>query len=186
MTKPQSDQVDEPIEIQPYDPGWPEVFRSEALRIQSQLGNHAMAIEHIGSSAIPGLQGKPVVDIMVGVRSGDLRVDMLRSELNDYDSLGEAGVPGRLYFRKRGTEAVNVHVVEFLGTHWTDNLLLREYLLAHPDEAKRYGRTKIQIVNSGICRLLAYSQSKREIMEELLSNARTWRLEYGTGSDNDA
>jgi GrpB-like predicted nucleotidyltransferase (UPF0157 family) len=177
-----SDQVDEPIEIQQYDPGWIEVYRSEALRIRSHHGIPSIAIEHIGSTAIPGLCGKPVVDIMVGVRLSDLPAETLCLAFNGYEFPGKAGVPGRLYFRKRGKEAVNVHVVDYQEKHWTDILLLRDYLLVHADEAERYGRTKVQIVSRGISTLPAYSEAKREIVEELLAKARAWRIRCATES----
>jgi len=169
-------QVDEPVEIRAYDARWAEVFRNEAMRLHAQLGSIAVGIEHIGSTAVPGLRGKPVVDIMIGVRARDLRIETVRPMLSDYDCFGEAGVPGRVYFGKRTPEGINVHIVEHSGTHWHDNLLLRDYLRAHPDEADRYGMAKEEIVGRGICTLVAYSEAKRGVIKELLSRAHSWAL----------
>jgi GrpB-like predicted nucleotidyltransferase (UPF0157 family) len=171
----QTNQLDEPIEIVEYDPRWPEVFGSEAFKLRTQLGSHAEGIEHIGSTAVPGLRGKPVLDIMVG-HSPAIYPRLLRPMLYDYESLGEAGVPGRLYFRKRKPSAINLHVVTYRGQLWTDNLILRDYLRTHLDVAQRYGRAKDEILGRGIFTLLAYSQAKHVTMVDLLEHARTWRM----------
>jgi len=171
-------QLDEPIEIEEYNPAREKVFRSAANEIRRRLGVLVLGIEHIGSTAVPGLRGKPVVDIMLGVGPGDLRLERLRPALDGYESLGEAGVPGRLYFRRRKSEAINVQAVEFGGMLWIDSVLLRDYLRAHPDEVQRYGRTKSNIIEGGTRTLLAYSRAKHEMIQDLLTHARAWRHEH--------
>src|SRR5438105_344670 len=96
------------------------------------------SVEHIGSTAVPGLDAKPIVDLLVGVPlelSGLLK-------LPDYEACGEAGVPGRLYFRKRGPVAFNAQVVVKDGPLWRDALAVRDYLRAHPEEVARYAQAK--------------------------------------------
>ena len=171
-------QLDEPIEIEAYNPALETVFLSAAKALRTRLGALALGIEHIGSTAVPGLRGKPVVDIMLGVGPGDLQEEKLRSALDGYESLGEAGVPGRLHFRRRKTEAINVHAVEYGGKLWIDNVLLRDYLQAHPDEAERYGRIKDKIVEGGNHTLLLYSRAKHEMIQDLLANARAWKYKH--------
>jgi len=186
MTELHQNQLDEPIEIQPYDPVWIEVFRSESANLWARLRDQVIAIEHIGSTAIPGLRSKPVIDVMVGVEAIDLFPEVLAPLLDEYDSLGEAGVPGRLYFRKRKNEAINVHAVEYLGRHWVNNILVREYLLAHPHEAERYGRAKDRILAEGLRTLLAYSHAKQTIMAKLLTDARAWGHRHSLERGNSA
>ena len=77
MTELHQNQLDEPIEIQPYDPVWIEVFRSESANLWARLRDQVIAIEHIGSTAIPGLRSKPVIDVMVGVEAIDLFPEVL-------------------------------------------------------------------------------------------------------------
>ena len=168
-------ELDEPVELRAYDRIWSETYRYESNRLNLKLRGHVVAVEHIGSTAVPGLRSKPIVDIMVGVRAVGLRIEVIAPLLDEYESLGLAGVPGRLYFRKRGKHAVNVHVVEYLGKHWQDNILIREYLRAHPKEADRYGQFKDRILAEGSCTLIAYSRAKQAIMDQLLSDAGEWR-----------
>ncbi len=174
MSELQSNQLDERIEVHSFNPEWIDLYRIEAMALHIRLVGRVLGIEHIGSTAIPGIRAKPVVDIMVGVESYNLQTEVIDPLLRGYECLGEAGVPGRLYFRRRDHAAVNVHAVEYLGKHWVNNLLFRDYLLTHPEEAGRYGRAKDQILAKGICTLLAYSRAKQPIMEELLTNARAW------------
>ena len=171
-------QLDEPIEIEAYNPAWADVFRSTAKDIRAQLGKRILAIEHIGSTAVPGLRGKPVVDVMIGVEHDILQEEVLHPALIGYESLGESGVPGRLYFRKRKPHAINLHGVEYQGTLWADNILLREYLRAHPAEAERYGRKKDGIFEAGARTLLAYSDAKRVTIQDLLVRARAWNPQH--------
>jgi len=173
-------EVDEPVELLAYDQTWIEDFRQESERLKRKLRDEVIAIEHIGSTAIPDLQSKPIIDVMVGVATTSLRTEVIAPLLDEYESLGEAGVAGRLYFRKRGKTAVNAHVVEHLGTIWNDNILLREYLLANPREARRYGQFKARVMAEGKQTLLTYSQAKRPIIEQLLEDARTWRSQAPT------
>jgi GrpB-like predicted nucleotidyltransferase (UPF0157 family) len=95
-------EIDEPVELAPYDERWPAKFESEKNRIARALGALALAIEHIGSTAIPGMTAKPVIDIQAGFGEKfepEIWVPALTPL--GYESLGEAGVPERWYFRKR-------------------------------------------------------------------------------------
>ncbi len=84
-----------------------------------------------------------------------------------YEALGEAGVPGRFYFRRREAVSFNVHVVEREGTHWKSNLALRDYLRRYPEEVSRYEDAKVAAVLSGASSLLKYSEAKAVIITEL-------------------
>ncbi|MGI6706729.1 MAG: GrpB family protein [Clostridia bacterium] len=85
-----------------------------------------LAIEHIGSTSIPGIWAKPIVDIMVGVESFPLGESLIDKMIElGYEYLGEAGVRGRLYFLKRFPKAYNVHVTQFGNMIWKNNILLR-------------------------------------------------------------
>jgi len=92
-----------------------------------------------------------------------------------YEYLGEAGVPGRLYFRKRHPHAFNLHLVQWGSEVWTNNLWLRDFLRAPPQEADRYGQHKQELVKRGIGTLLAYSDQKAAVIAELLERAQAWK-----------
>lgn len=167
--------VDESIHLEEYDERWTELFRQEREAIQRELGEDAADIEHFGSTAVPGLAAKPIVDLLIGVHdftSADRIVAKLR--LLGYEYLGEAGVPGRLYLRKRGTSDFNAHIVLHGGDHWTNNLVIRDYLRADARERERYEARKKEIVRSGAVTLLDYSERKSGFIAGLLDRAKAW------------
>jgi GrpB-like predicted nucleotidyltransferase (UPF0157 family) len=95
--------------------------------------------------------------------------------LPDYEAWGEVGVPGRLYFRRRQNgQAFNAQVVVQGGPLWTDALLLRDFLAAHPEEAAAYGQRKREVLSSGATTLLRYAARKAPAVAELLERARRW------------
>jgi GrpB-like predicted nucleotidyltransferase (UPF0157 family) len=159
--------LDEAIALVPSDSAWPEVAAEESARLRAALMD--AEIEHIGSTAVPGLEGKATIDLLIGVRelTPSLRIP-------DYEAFGEAGVPGRLYFRKRGPVSFNAQVVERGGPLWRDALLLRDYLRAHPEERGRYAAGKREAFASGATTLLSYSDAKAALVEGLLERARRW------------
>src|SRR5947209_5375571 len=144
--------------------------------------------EHIGSR----LDAKPIIDIMVGTEAHH-NIEAVRSTLVyvGYEDMGEAGIPGRIYLRKRSAPAFNIALVERCGPVWISNLVFRDYLRKNPAARNEYTRIKIQAVESGICsyrRSFAYyfgSISKNELMcwsHELLIQEHvliTHRLEGG-------
>jgi ribonuclease-3 len=161
--------IDEPVAVQGHDANWAELYGAEAARLESALGEAALAIEHVGSTAVPGLDAKPIVDLLVGVAALDPAL-----RLPDYEACGPAGVPGRLYFRKRGPASFNAQVVVHGGPIWRAALLLRDYLRAHPDEAQRYASHKHESLARGATTLLRYSQEKASLISELLQRAEAW------------
>lgn len=167
--------LDEPIHLASHDPVWPRHFVHERDRMRMALGFDVKAVEHIGSTAVFGLRAKPIIDIMVGVERVPCAHVFDELIQLGYEALGEAGVPGRFYFRRREDVSFNVHVVERGGTHWKSNLALRDYLRTHPEEVTRYEEAKVAAVLSGASSLLRYSEAKAFFVEELVSRALTWR-----------
>ena len=163
-----------------YDSAWPEAFKREQQRTCRALGVSETDVEHIGSTAVAGLAAKPVVDPMLGV-DVYLPTKQLVSDLVElgYEFLGEAGVAGRLYFRRRGPQDFNLKFVLLGGDQWVKNLLFRDYLRTHPAERRRYAQAKRQALVSGMNRLLSYSDAKSAVVEELMAKALEWRRSSG-------
>jgi len=168
--------LDEPVEIVDFDPRRARAYRGERDRLRLALATASLKFEHIGSTAVPGLAGKPVVDLMLGASPA---VWAIRDELRPkilalgYDDLGEAGVPGRLHFRRRTPlRSFNVSLVEENGEQWRANLAFRDYLRAHPDEAAAYASAKREAVAGGARTLLAYSAAKAPAVEAILKKSR--------------
>jgi GrpB-like predicted nucleotidyltransferase (UPF0157 family) len=169
-------ELDEPIEIVPYDPRWASLYAADAAEITRVLADRVRAVEHFGSTAVEGLDGKPIIDILVAVAQWPLPDAGRRCfDALGYEYLGEAGVKGRQYFRRRAAHATNLAVVELGGSLWSDNLALRDYLRAHPDAAQRYAQEKRAAWDQGARMLLSYSSSKGAYVADLLAKARQWQ-----------
>lgn len=133
-----------------YDPDWPGEFERERRRLAYALDGAALGIEHYGSTAVPGMRAKPILDILVGVaplENWQLCHDPLL-ELG-YDYAENAGVPGHYIFG-RGRDATErthlVHVVEHLGQSWRSNLAFRDALRADAELRQAYAAEKERAV----------------------------------------
>jgi len=153
----------------PYDSFWPAEASSLAGRIAGYLTNLGAKIEHIGSTAVPGLEAKPVLDLLIGL-SNRHEIDEAIRRLSSawWQDFGDAGVAGRRYMRNRRSIASNLHIVLIDKEHWVNNLALRDYLRSHPAEVTKYAAAKRAAVNAGHRRLLTYSAAKAETIAELM------------------
>ena len=104
------------VRVVHYDPRWREFFEVERVRVGAVAGKWVEVVEHVGSTSVPGLDAKPVVDLMAGVRSlrdGDRCARLL--EGLGYENRGEAGVPGRLFLRKHSPHAFHLNLAAVGG-----------------------------------------------------------------------
>lgn len=161
--------VDEPVELAPYDEEWGVQALDEIARLRAFLPPGA-EIEHIGSTAVMGCEAKPIVDLLVGTTPSERAAVAAALESEGYESLGEAE-PGRIYLRRR-FPSFNVHVVELGSSMWLDNLILREHLRGSDDARERYVAAKRRAL-AAEPRLLGYSREKSPVLEELLAEARS-------------
>jgi GrpB-like predicted nucleotidyltransferase (UPF0157 family) len=138
------------IEVVDYDPSWPTRYAAEREIILRSLGDLVVAIHHIGSTAVPGLAAKPIVDIMLAVR--DLSaLDARNAEMEalGYRPMGESGVAGRRYFKKGGDDRTHqAHAYVSGDPNLSRHLAFRDYLRLHPDVAREYGDLKRSIAQS--------------------------------------
>jgi GrpB-like predicted nucleotidyltransferase (UPF0157 family) len=170
---------DEPVEIVDSNPAYEGRYRGERDRVRIGLATASLKYEHIGSTAVPGLAGTPIVDLMLGAPPAAwAALDELRARVValGYEDLGESRVPGRIYFRRRTQQrAFNIALVEENGALWRDNLALRDYLRAHPEEVAGYAEAKRAAVANGATTLLAYQAAKAPALAALIEKARAWR-----------
>ncbi|KJS60746.1 hypothetical protein VM95_19390 [Streptomyces rubellomurinus] len=167
---PAAPDLDEPVHLAPYDPAWADAGRALVDRLAAALPVPA-EVEHIGSTSVPELDAKPVLDVQIGCAPGDTDAVVAAVRGLGFEHLGESGVPGRQYLRWRGERPANVHVVALGGPLWADNLMFRDYLRARPQAAARYARAKWEAVRAA-GRLLAYSDRKAATVAELMAEAR--------------
>jgi NAD-dependent protein deacetylase/lipoamidase len=165
-----------PLEVVDYDPSWPQRYEEEAERVRKALGPGVSAVEHMGSTAVPGLAAKPVIDISVGLHGLELTSEQIAAMRGlGYEYVGENGLPGRLFFRKdeAGRRAFHVHAVELGGEHWHRHRVFRDYLRAHRGEADRYGAEKRRL--AATCSTHStYWERKQPYADELFARAWTW------------
>ncbi len=167
-----------PIVIADYDPEWPRRFRRECEAIFRTCGRSAfLRIEHVGSTAVPGLAAKPIVDMMPGVLSlADVPplVATLASIGYEYVPEYEAELPERRYFRKDvgGERAFQLHVVEVGSDFWKRHLLFRDYLRAHDEAAAEYERLKRRLAAEYGADREGYTQAKTEFITGIEALAR--------------
>jgi len=164
------------VVIDAYDLSWPEIFVGEAQAIRQALGDVLVGVEHVGSTVIPGLAAKPVIDIVVSVTSlaaGTAAVPAL--EALGYDCRGENGIPGRLFFRKGMIEfrrTHHLHLVEAGHEQWKSMLAFRDYLRSHPGDAQRYEALKRALAEQFRDNRAAYSKGKTRFVQAILEKAR--------------
>lgn len=166
------------VKVVPHNPGWKKGFEAEAELVAAALGENVIAIHHIGSTAIPNIYAKPVIDLLVEV--GDLAgVDdrRLAMESLGYESKGEFGIVGRRYFRKDNHEGVRTHQLHTFATGSQQirrHLLFRDYLIAHPDEAKQYSDLKKRLAENHPHSMEAYITGKDGFIKEIDLRAERW------------
>jgi GrpB-like predicted nucleotidyltransferase (UPF0157 family) len=164
--------INEKIDLSTYNSNWLKQFADEK---RVMLIHFADAhIEHVGSTSIAGMVAKPIIDMLIGIKSYPATEEMINVLENlGYNGFGKDGdLPGRLYMAKRWIVNYNVHITEYLGDFWNYIVSFREYLKAHEDDALDYAKFKQNIVNKGIDTMLEYSKEKGEFMLGILEKMK--------------
>jgi GrpB-like predicted nucleotidyltransferase (UPF0157 family) len=164
------------IELSDHDPSWAERFEDEKGKLAGVFDGQAVGIEHIGSTAVPDLCAKPIVDVLIGLRELELGDEQIAAMQDlGYDYLGEHGLPGRLFFKKN-PRTHHVHVVEYGGLHWERQLTFREALRTDAEERRRYDEFKRKLAAEGHSRE-AYTELKTPFIREVEARARSRGVE---------
>lgn len=181
-----------PIEVVSYDPGWPEKFEVEKGRILSAAGQYIAVIEHIGSTAVPGLAAKPVIDILIGVTSlsDDKKfIPPLEALGYEYIQKHEAVFPRRRYLHLiwENRHLVHLHMVEPSSDFFRDQLLFRDFLRNHRQAAADYGALKVDLAARFRDDREAYTDGKSAFIQGVLALSKqgvptteSWSENYGT------
>lgn len=164
------------VELSDHDPRWKELFQLEKASIFKTLGPLAISIEHVGSTAVPGIRAKPVIDILITVES--VRLEYVEVALGKLGYVHvPIGDPERLFFRKGMPRTHHVHVVRHGGEEHGKHILFRDRLTAHPEEAAEYGRLKDALALRFKEDRQAYSDGKDDFIAMILDRAKDerWR-----------
>ena len=174
--------IREEIDIVPYDPSWPSRFEEEREHLLDCLPQALIRrMEHFGSTAVPGLAAKPIIDMLIEVTNLEqtrLRITpILESQQYEFfwrPARDDDRPPFYAWFIKRdaqGARTHHLHFVEAQCEHW-DRLLFRDYLIAHPDVATEYEQLKFRLLERHRNDRVAYTKSKTEFVLRVTEQAR--------------
>jgi len=167
-----------PIIVTDYNPAWPAMFEQERAKLDTALGSVVVTIEHVGSTAVPGLAAKPIIDLLVGVRSLEEAqsrcIEVLQPLGYTYMPEYQSWLPDELFFRKGvpGPWTHHVHVMQPSNPGWERRLLFRDYLRAHPDAADAYMNLKRRLAATFKDDIVAYRNGKDAFVQQALAKAR--------------
>ncbi len=166
-----------PVVIVDYDPQWPILYEEEKGRILEAIGRVIVAIEHVGSTAVPGLGAKPIIDIMVGVghlADAERCIEPLQAIGYGYVPEHEVSMPQRRYFQKGPPDAHrHLHMVELASEFWQRHLLFRDFLRDHPQVAQEYDRLKRELAARYGSDRAGYTEAKTSFIRSVEARART-------------
>jgi GrpB-like predicted nucleotidyltransferase (UPF0157 family) len=162
-----------------YDPQWPQEYAAECQRLLETVGPWLLAVEHIGSTSVPGLAAKPIIDIMAAVRHLADCVSCiapLRALGYEYVPEVERLIPERRYFRKLRAEehTHHLHIVEYDSPFWRRLLLFRDYLRTHPATAQAYAHLKRELAARFANDVGAYTDAKTAFIRDMEARAALW------------
>ena len=130
------------IEIVPYNLDWPELFKTESIKIQQALGDNCIEIHYIGSTSVPELAAKPIIDMIPVVRDIGA-VNNLAMEALGYEAKGEFGIPFRSYFTKgKDIRTHNIHIFEQGNLEIERHLKFRDWMRNNPVDKEAYANIK--------------------------------------------
>jgi GrpB-like predicted nucleotidyltransferase (UPF0157 family) len=161
-----------------YQATWRDDYEREAALLQMTFAVKMTGIHHIGSTSIPGMPAKPIIDILVAVKDIQ-RIDLFNASLEQqgYIPKGEYGIPGRRFFIK-GSEinhSHHVHIFQEKSGEIPRHLRFRDYLISHADEARQYAQLKTNLANQFPLNIEAYQNGKKQFIGTIDDLAIIWR-----------
>jgi GrpB-like predicted nucleotidyltransferase (UPF0157 family) len=164
----------EPVIIVPYDANWKNLYEIEQRCILAQISRYIVDIQHIGSTSVEGLDAKPIIDMMIGIRSlDDAKHCIPPLELMGYEYVAEfeRDLPMRRYLRKsiHGIRTHHIHMVEESSDFWNRHIAFRDILRSHPSVRDKYATLKYQLAEAYRDDREAYTDAKSDFIETALS-----------------
>lgn len=171
------------IEVVKYDPNWVKDFDNLSQVITGSLGNLIIGVEHVGSTSVPGLAAKPIIDLDVVIDSRDCLPEVVRHlELLGYEHEGDLGIEGREAFKRNGQDVPysdridtwvqhHLYVCERNNEELIRHIRFRNYLRNNPKQALAYGKLKYQLAERFPYDINAYVKGKQNLIEEILAKA---------------
>lgn len=162
----------ESFELSAYNPKWPQLFEWEAARIAAALGDDIIDIKHVGSTSVPGLRAKPIIDILVAVELFKPQAYYCeRLETLDYHVHSHENDDERLFFWKGTPRTHHLHIVEYATWEHQRHIIFRDYLRKHPDIARRYVQIKEDLLSAFKNNRPAYTRGKTAFIKAIMDRA---------------
>jgi len=161
------------VRLIPYIPEWARLFEEEKALLEAAIGDEVLDIQHVGSTSIPGMIAKPILDIGIAVRDyEEARVCIRPVEQLGYEYRGELGISRRHYFVKGEPRTHHIHMNERDSRDWENQVLFRDYLIHHPEQAEQYAALKRELAETYPRDREAYLEGKASFIEGVLERAR--------------
>ncbi|PAE31302.1 hypothetical protein CHI06_28635 [Bacillus sp. 7884-1] len=169
--------------IHPWTEEWGKVYSHEEKLLKGILKDEIVDIFHIGSTSVPAVgYAKPIIDILIVVKNIE-KIDLFNGELQrfGYEPKGENGITGRRYFPKGNENRTHhLHIFQVGNENINAHLNFKEYLIKHPEDAKKYGEVKIELAKKFPENHYRYQDKKQEFVKELVLRAKEWAVKRNT------
>ncbi|MDP3934738.1 MAG: GrpB family protein [Candidatus Giovannonibacteria bacterium] len=160
------------MNLEPYSQDWPVLYKEEAQKIREVLGDSLWDIQHIGSTAIPNIKAKPIIDIAVMLNSFD-NVHIMIKKLSEIDFIydQQKSSSERYFFVKYGINKYHLSLTIPTTSYWRRQILFRNYLIKHSEAAKEYEKLKQALLKKNIDRSTGYIDGKSDFVSKILELA---------------
>jgi GrpB-like predicted nucleotidyltransferase (UPF0157 family) len=161
------------VRLAPFSEEWKHIFEAESALLHTVIGRYILGIQHVGSTSIPGMLAKPIIDIAIAVSDyEEAKVCIEPIETLGYEYKGEFGIPRRHYFVKGDPRTFHIHICEVRSQEWVDLLFFRDHLSQHPNLAQEYASLKLQLATIYPQDRTAYLEGKAPFIQCVLQIGR--------------
>ncbi len=166
-----------PVKLVPYDPIWPQQYEAERCLILEAVGEKILSIDHIGSTSVPGLGAKAIIDIIAGVadkKTADEILEVIRPLGYIHKSRGENENPDWFYCVCRIAIEIrfHLHLVKYNGDFHLKHIIFRDWLRAHPEDARRYYERKLELADKYGYDMIVYANAKTDFTKSIVERAK--------------
>jgi len=162
------------VKLSNYHPSWKKLYEEEKGKLLPLVEMFGLDIEHVGSTSVPGAKAKPIIDIAIGVKNLEDGKKFIKPlELLGYEYKHDAGVKGRHYFCKGGeNETHHVHIEEFNGVIWKNQVEFRDYLVKHKKSLAEYNELKERLAKEFKDNRREYTLQKEDLIKSILKKVK--------------
>jgi GrpB-like predicted nucleotidyltransferase (UPF0157 family) len=160
------------VRLVTYTAQWATLYREEESHLREIIGAHVIDIQHIGSTSIPGMIAKPILNIGVAISRFEEGFELVAPiESLGYEYVGEHGIPRRHYYNKADPRTHHLHMLEHDSSEWRNCILFRDYLRTHAQAAQEYAELKRALARRYRTDRTAYTDGKAEFIVRVLEAA---------------